>query len=156
MLDFQWYKFSQLTTNQLYAILALRTEVFIVEQKCAYADADGRDYDALHLLGIEDHALVTYLRVFPPTEKANIIVFGRVLTAQVARNKGYAKQLLQALLDYCDIHFPNIVIKCSAQCYLQKFYESFGFVAEGEPYEEDGIPHIAMKKPLRTLPIWQT
>lgn len=146
MLNFQWRLFSQLSLDQLYAILALRTNVFIVEQQCPYMDADGNDQNALHLLGIADQTLVAYLRVFLPTEDNAAIVFGRVVTAPTARKLGYGKQLMQFFLNYCDSEFPGVMIKCSAQCYLQRFYESFGFVAYGDPYEEDEISHIAMKR----------
>ena len=144
MLHFQWYKFSELTLEQLYAVLALRVAVFVVEQNCPYADLDGRDSFALHLLGVEEGALVAYARLFLPTEVEDCLVFGRVLTAKFARTQGYGKQLIQELLDYCDTNFSGISIKCSAQFHLQKFYESLGFKVYGDVYDEDGIPHIAM------------
>jgi ElaA protein len=124
----------------------LRAEIFVVEQHCAYLDPDGKDRVALHLLGIEKGNLLAYLRVFPPTDTINYIIFGRVITARTARTKGYGKKLIQEMLSYCQKHFPQIEIKCSAQHYLKKFYEGFGFKAVGEVYQEDGIPHIAMEK----------
>ena len=146
MVSFNWYNFSELTNQQLYAILALRSDVFVVEQACAYPDIDGKDQNTLHLLGVEDDSLITYLRLFPPSDAKHPIVYGRVVTAQSARSKGYAKQLMQVLLSYCDIHFPGIEIKCSAQHYLTRFYEGFGFKTYGRVYEEDGIPHIEMRR----------
>lgn len=147
MINFNWYTFSELTVQQLYAVLALRAEVFVVDQRCTHvADPDGEDFFALHLLGIENDSLVAYLRLFPPTDMENYIVFGRVVTARSVRKKGYGKKLMQELLNYCDTHFPKVSIQCSAQYYLLKFYESFGFKAFGEVYEEVGIPHIAMRK----------
>lgn len=146
MINLNWYKFLELTVEQLYSVLALRAEIFVVDQHCPYLDPDGKDIFALHLLGIENNSLVAYLRLFPPTDIENYIVFGRVVTARVARSKEYGKQLLQELLTYCDANFPNIIIKCSAQHYLQKFYEGFGFKRYGDVYDEDGIPHIAMQK----------
>jgi ElaA protein len=145
MINFNWYKFSELTTKQLYSVLALRCEVFVVEQRCPYLDADGQDIFAYHLLGAEDNMLIAYLRLFPPSDVENYIVFGRVVTARSVRSKGFGKKLIQELLKYCDTNFPNISIKCSAQYYLKKFYNGFGFVMHGDVYEEDGIPHIAMQ-----------
>ncbi len=86
------------------------------------------------------------MRVFLPDASQKKIVFGRVVTAPAARQKGYGKALMQALLDYCAVHYPGVTIKCSAQQYLQKFYEGFGFVAYGDLYEEAGIVHIAMER----------
>lgn len=149
MINFNWYTFSTLTTKQLYAVLALRSDIFVVEQHCPYLDPDGKDIFALHLLGIaSDDSLVAYLRLFPPTDIENYLVFGRVVTARSARSKGYGKKLIQELLTYCDDNFPGISIKCSAQYYLKQFYENFGFKVCGKVYEEDGIPHIAMERNL--------
>ena len=144
MINFNWYEFSKLNAKQLYDVLALRADVFILEQNCAYLDPDGNDIHARHLLGMEEDSLVAYVRLFPPVANEIYIIFGRVVTARSARNKGYGKKLIQELLTYCEIHFPSINIKCSAQLYLQKFYEEFGFKVVGNTYEEDGIPHIAM------------
>ncbi len=149
MIHFNWYKFSELTLEKLYAVLALRVDIFVVEQHCPYLDPDGKDIFALHLLGMEEDSLVAYIRLFPPTDIENYIVFGRVVTARSARNQGYGKKLLQELISYCDTHFPSVTIQCSAQHYLQKFYEGFGFEAYSEVYEEDGIPHIAMQRSKR-------
>lgn len=146
MINFNCYKFSELTVEQIYAVLRLRADVFVVEQHCVYLDPDGKDFFALHLLGMENDSLVAYLRLFPPVDIENYVTFGRVVTARTTRNKGYGKKLIQELLTYCDANFPNISIKCSAQHYLQKFYEGFGFKAYGDVYQEDGIPHIAMQR----------
>lgn len=146
MIHFNWYTFSELTVHQLYAVLALRADIFIVEQHCPYLDLDGKDRFALHLLGMVKDSLAAYIRLFPPTDIEHYIVFGRVVTARNVRSKGYGKRLMQELLTYCESHFPGISIKCSAQHYLKQFYEGFGFNAYGEIYQEDGIPHIAMQK----------
>ncbi len=146
MINFNWYTFSELTTDQLYSALMLRSEIFVVEQHCPYLDPDGKDIFALHLLGTDKNDLVAYLRLFPPTDIENYITFGRVVTARTARGKGLGKELMQALLTYCDSRFPNISIKCSAQYYLTQFYQEFGFETEGEVYDEDGIAHIAMHR----------
>lgn len=148
MINFNWYNFSELTIEQLYAVLALRSDVFVVEQNCAYPDPDGKDRYAIHLLGMEKNALVSYLRLFPPADPESYIVFGRIVTAKSARTKGYGKKLMQELLLYCDTNFPGFRIKCSAQYYLTRFYEQFGFKIYGTVYEEDGIPHIEMQRNL--------
>lgn len=145
MITFSFKKFDELTNHELYNILALRSEVFVVEQNCIYQDVDGKDIAAIHLLGIENNILLAYLRIFPPTFENNFIVFGRVVTASIARKNGHGKKLLQGMLNYCKENFQNITIKCSAQLYLKKFYESFGFQTIGEAYDEDGIPHIMMQ-----------
>lgn len=149
MIHFNWHKFSELAIEQLYSILALRSEVFVVEQHCPYLDPDGQDIFAYHLLGLENDLLVAYLRLFPPSDIENYIVFGRVVTARNARSKGYGKKLIEELLQYCDKNFPNISIKCSAQYYLKKFYNDYGFVMHGEVYDEDSIPHIAMQRDFK-------
>lgn len=146
MIKFSWHPFSELTVAQLYNVLALRSEVFVVDQNCVYHDPDGKDFYAIHLLGMENESLCAYARLFVPTENNQSVVFGRVVTANHARNKGYGKKLIREIINYCETHFQNITIKCSAQLYLQKFYESFGFKVTGDAYDEDNIPHIAMKK----------
>lgn len=146
MIYFKWYKFTELTIQQLYTILALRSDVFVVEQRCIYLDADGKDFDAMHLLGMEEEQLSAYIRLFPPKEDQDHIVFGRVVTSRAVRQRGYGKKLMQEMLNYCDQHFPGVPIKCSAQHYLQKFYEGFGLVTYGDVYQEDGLPHIAMQR----------
>ena len=151
MINFNWYKFSELTAMQVYNVLALRADVFIVEQNRACLDPDGKDMYALHLLGVEEDSLVAYIRLFPPTDIENNIVFGRVVTARTMRTKGNGKKLMQELLSYCDTHFPGIGIKCSAQHYLQKFYEGFGLKIVGKIYEEDDIAHILMQRCASSL-----
>ncbi|MCL9684399.1 GNAT family N-acetyltransferase [Legionella maioricensis] len=146
MIHFNWYDFAQLTVEQLYAVLTLRSNVFVVEQNCAYLDPDGKDPVALHLLGMDNGSLVAYLRLFPPTPAENYVVFGRVVTEKSARTKGYGKKLMEELLVYCDANYPSVNIKCSAQNYLTKFYGQFGFKIYGKVYEEDGIPHIEMRR----------
>ena len=125
MASYSWYKFSELTVEQLYSVLKLRADVFVVEQDGAYLDPDWND-------------------IFDDTE--DCIVFGRVATARTARRKGYGKQLMQELVTYCDINFAGVEVKCSARDYLKKFYESFGFKVHGSAYEEDGFPHLAMQR----------
>jgi len=144
MLQFKIFKFSELTLEQLYILLKLRAEIFIVEQACAFLDPDGKDFVALHLIGTEQNNIIAYLRIFPPTEIQTHITFGRVLTATSARGKNYGKKLITELLNFCEKNFPQTSIQCSAQLYLKKFYESFGFRMVGKEYLEDNMPHIEM------------
>jgi ElaA protein len=146
MITFQWFKFQDLAVKQLYDLLALRASIFVVEQNCPYLDPDGKDERAIHLLGVEDNKLSASLRVIPPSETEKAVVFGRIVTANSARRKGYGKRLMQEMLQYCAVHFPQYTIRCSAQLYLKPFYESFGFKAVSDTYLEDDIPHIAMLK----------
>jgi ElaA protein len=138
--------FKQLTVHQLYDIMALRQEVFIVEQNCPYLDADGKDQDSWHLM-IHDDAgkLIAYTRLLPRglayPEYASI---GRVVSSPAARGTGIGKHLMQLSIEQCRILFPNDPIKIGAQSYLLRFYEGFGFYSTGENYLEDGIPHTKM------------
>ena len=144
-IPFFWHPFHKLSVDQLYAILALRSEVFLVEQNCVYQDVDSKDISAIHLLGSENKKLVAYLRLFLPAIKNNPIIFGRVVTAKIMRKNGHGKKLIQEMLNYCKANFPDTTIQSSAQLYLKKFYEGFGFQTIGDAYDEDGIPHIMMQ-----------
>lgn len=145
MLEWKWVSFSELTNAELYDICALRQEVFVLEQQCFYLDLDYRDQVANHLMGIQDQKLVAYLRLLPKDlPYANAISFGRVLTAPTVRGTGVGKKLLQQVLDYLKERNNQHDIIISAQLYLEKMYQSFGFKSVGEPYDEDNIPHIKM------------
>ncbi len=146
MINFQWYSFFELSVEQLYAVLALRSDIFVVEQSCPYRDPDGKDISAIHLLGMAKGSLIAYLRLFPPRNSENYIVFGRVATTKSVRHLGYGKKLMQELLTYSHLHFPDLAIKCSAQVYLKEFYQGFGFKVCSNVYDEDGIPHILMQR----------
>jgi ElaA protein len=139
-------KFDDLTPHQLYAILQLRNEVFVVEQACVFQDADGKDQGAYHLMGYDADVLVAYTRLLPPGLGYKQASIGRVVTAASARRYGVGKTLMQKSIDSVyDLYGPG-VIKIGAQLYLKKFYESFGFVQTGALYLEDGIEHIHMLK----------
>jgi ElaA protein len=146
MIKFNWYTFSELTVEQLYAALILRSEIFVVEQQCPFLEPDGKDTDALHLLGMQQDILAAYLRLFAPTEMDDHLVFGRIVTAKSTRGTGVGKKLMVEMLRYCAENFPGILIKCSAQAHLKKFYEDFGFLVCGDAYEEDGILHLPMQR----------
>lgn len=145
-IQFSWHPFSSLSAEQIYTILSLRAKVFVVEQACPYLDPDGKDRNAYHLMGMENDELVAYLRLILPTNNDSELIFGRIITAQHTRKKGYGRALMQHMLAHCETHFPHLSIRCSAQVYLKAFYESFGFVAFSDVYLEDDMPHIAMRK----------
>ena len=146
MTDFTCLRFDELDTRQLYEILRLRQEVFVVEQDCAYLDADGHDLVGWHVLGRDDDGvLVAYARILPPgTTYPDHVSFGRVITRRESRGRGVARDLTHRTLDLVLELFGPVAVKISAQTYLVPFYESLGFGRVGDRYLEDGIPHVAM------------
>lgn len=138
--------FTELTTNELYAILQLRSEVFVVEQDCVYQDVDFKDQKALHVIGFKNDKIVAYTRIFKPGDYFTQASIGRVVVAKNERKFGYGHIIfdysIEAILEF----FKETVIKISAQKYLKNFYESHHFKQVGEEYLEDNIPHIAMIK----------
>lgn len=138
--------FNQLTTQELYQILRLRSEVFVVEQDCVYQDVDNKDQKALHIIGTKNGEIVAYTRIFKPGDYFNNVSIGRVVVSQDQRKYGLGKQIMQASLAAIDQRFPNQPIEISAQSYLLKFYTELGFKVTGEEYLEDGIPHRRMLK----------
>ena len=144
-----WFKcksFSELSLEELYELLALRQEVFVVEQDCPYLDADGKDQQALHLMGYDkNQKLIAYARINPKgIVYEDFISIGRIVTSPSVRGKGIGKKLILACLDTVHKVYNRQPAKISAQCYLIRFYESFGFETIGKEYLEDNIPHIAM------------
>ena len=138
--------FDELSTNELYQILRLRSEVFVVEQDCVYQDVDNKDQKALHVMGVKDGVVVAYTRVFKPGDYFRNVSIGRVVVSQDQRKYGLGKRIMKASLAAIDQRFPNQPIEISAQSYLLKFYTELGFTAFGEEYLEDGIPHRRMLK----------
>jgi|SRR5690554_1034579 len=136
--------FSELTLQELYDILRLRSEIFVMEQDCVYQDIDNRDQKALHILGMEDGFLVAYARCFRPGIYFREAAIGRILVRENYRRMGYGHKITKAAIDAINTKFKADKIKISAQVYLVIFYESHGFKTVGERYLEDGIPHIAM------------
>ncbi|MEZ4903063.1 MAG: GNAT family N-acetyltransferase [Spirosomataceae bacterium] len=143
---FQCLSFDALTTRQLYAILALRIDVFIVEQNCPFHDADGKDFMAMHCMGFDQEGdLVGYTRLFALNLSfEGFTSIGRVATSPKVRGQGIGQQLMAYSIAQCEQLYGKQPIKIGAQKYLLKFYESFGFVSTGEDYLEDGIPHAIM------------
>ncbi len=128
-----------LTSRQLYAILALRSTVFVVEQRCAYNDVDGLDLAARHLWAEHEREVVAYLRVLAPGVKYREASLGRVVVAHSARGKGLGHELVQR-----GIALANGAIRISAQAHLEELYRELGFVRASDLYDEDGISHLEM------------
>ena len=144
MLDITTKTFQELTTQELYDILQLRSEVFVVEQDCVYQDIDGKDQKALHVLGYKNNVVVAYTRIFKPGDYFEKASIGRVVVSKKERQHKYGYDIMEASIQAIKEHYNETNIKISAQCYLNKFYNNLGFKAIGEDYLEDGIPHIAM------------
>lgn len=137
-------QYNELTTDELYALLQLRSAVFVVEQDCVYQDIDGKDKKAIHVLGFETNELVAYTRVFKSGDYFKNTSFGRVVVKPSHRKLGLGQKIIEATLVMIDTFDSKTAIEISAQTYLTKFYEDFGFKQVGEGYLEDGIPHIRM------------
>lgn len=148
MLIWEWYRYDELPRDVLYDILALRQRVFVLEQSCAYVDADGVDRDSHHLLGRSaDGRIAAYLRVVAPNVKYDEPSLGRVITSPEARGTGAGKALMAEGIARASALYPGQPLRIGAQRYLLRFYESFGFVSTGYEYDEDGIPHTEMLRP---------
>ncbi len=146
MIDIQVKSFSELSTQELYDLLQLRSEVFVVEQDCVYQDVDGKDQKALHVLGTKDHKLVAYTRLFKPGYYFEEASIGRVVVAKNQRQFKYGCEIMKASIEAINTYYNETTIKISAQLYLKTFYNNLGFIEVGNTYLEDDIPHIAMFK----------
>ena len=136
--------FNELSPQDIYSILQLRSEVFVVEQNCVYQDIDDKDQYALHLLLKKDDYLIGYSRIFKAGDYFKEASIGRVLVKKQDRNNRNGSLLMELSIKAIKDHFKENIIKISAQTYLKKFYNELGFDPIGEEYLEDGIPHIAM------------
>lgn len=140
--------FSVLTAGQLHGLLALRAEVFVVEQNCAYLDPDSKDRSSQHLWAEDEHGtVVAVARVVPPGASYPEPSIGRVATALARRRTGLGRELMRRAIAQAEALYPGRDVVISAQAYLLGFYEAFGFRPEGAEYDEDGIPHVQMRKP---------
>lgn len=141
-------RFSELTVDELYEILRDRSQVFVVEQGCAYQDLDGKDERSIHIFIREenqikeDNRILAYLRVIIPEEGRDTVSIGRVLTIKEARRHGLARKLMQKGIEVAKSLAPTIEIE--AQAYLKEFYESLGFIACSDVFQYEGRPHISM------------
>ena len=136
--------FKELSLIELYQTLQLRSEVFVVEQNCVYQDIDNKDQKAMHLIGSYEGKIVAYARLFKPGDYFQQASIGRVVIAKKFRNRQWGHDLMREALVGIRKHFSQTKITISAQLYLKKFYETHGFLSEGETYLEDDIPHIKM------------
>ena len=141
--------FAELSKAELYEVLGERTAVFVVEQDCPYQEVDNKDQIALHVLGKEAGQLVAYARIFKAGDYASEASIGRVLVRLSHRDKGLGQEIMKASIAAVKTRFKTDTVVVAAQRYLEKFYEDLGFRVMGEPYLEDGIPHIKMvRSPL--------
>ena len=145
-LDFKIKKFEFLNTSELYDILQLRAEVFVLEQDCVYQDVDGKDQDAVHVMGYKNEKLVAYTRIFGPGAYFENASIGRVVVQENERAHTYGYDLMNTSIEAVERYYDETTIKISAQTYLKRFYNNLGFKEVGEGYLEDGIPHIGMIK----------
>ena len=137
-------RFEELTTRELYQILQLRNEVFVVEQNCVYQDADGKDDKAFHLFLEKNGQIIAYVRIFKPGDYFERASIGRVVVHPDYRRQKLGNKLMQKAINFVTGTLQKNTIEISAQTYLQKFYNDLGFKATGEEYLEDGLPHIRM------------
>ena len=150
-ITWQLTSFNELSAYQIYNIIQAREQVFVKDQHCVYIDADGLDFEAMHVAAYNDDSnsknnspLLAYCRILAPTTLLSYPRIGRVLVPANYRGHGLARQLMIRALDYCYSHFPNQPIHLSAQTYLIEFYHSLGFVCAGDVYSAEGIEHIHM------------
>jgi ElaA protein len=146
-MNWQVVTFSQLTTDSLYDLLALRTDIFVVEQACAYPELDGKDRhpQTLHVLGSDESgSLLAYSRLLPPELSYPQASIGRVVVAKAGRGKGLAQQLMQLSIETALAAWPDAGIQIGAQEYLSRFYQGLNFRVNSEVYLEDGIAHLDM------------
>lgn len=153
MITWQDLHHAELTVPQLYALLKLRCEVFVVEQTCPYLDVDGDDLvgENRHLLAWRGDELVAYARILKSDEEFEPVVIGRVIVSSAARGEKLGNQLMQRAVASCQQYWPQKAIYLGAQAHLQNFYASFGFQPVTGVYDEDGIPHIGMAREASTL-----
>jgi len=137
-------KFNELSLEELYKILRLRNEVFVVEQNCVYQDADGKDVKAIHLFMKDEDEIIAYVRIFKPGKYFDMSSIGRVVVHPKYRGQNLGKTIMKKAMGYVINDLKENNIKISAQTYLKKFYNELGFIEKGEEYLEDGIPHIKM------------
>ena len=144
MIVWKLKSWEEISKAELYNILSLRSEVFVVEQTCIYQDIDHKDLKAHHVLGVLNNQIVAYSRIFNEGDYFKEASFGRAVTSQKVRGTGVGHQLVKETLLKMEQLYPKLSIKISAQAHLQGFYNQHGFITEGAPYLEDDIPHVAM------------
>ena len=145
-LEWTLKKFDVLTNEELYQILRLRSEVFVVEQLCNFMDMDNKDQKCHHLLGVRNGVLLAYSRIVPPLVSYEFPSIGRIVVSPLGRGTGLGQELLNKSIATLEELYGTIEIRIGAQLYLKKFYESFGFRQSGDIYLEDEIEHIEMTR----------
>ncbi len=146
MITWTLKRFSDLTPEELYEVLRLRTQVFVIEQNCVFQDMDNKDQQCHHLMGWDDSGLLAYSRLVPPGVDYDPPSIGRVVTSPAGRGQGIGKILIDKSIQELFQLYGKTPIRIGAQLYLKRFYESFGFLQHGEIYDEDGIDHIQMTR----------
>ncbi|GAA3094350.1 GNAT family N-acetyltransferase [Rhizobium viscosum] len=142
----------ELSARELYDLLRMRVDVFVVEQNCPYPELDGKDIDALHLRLMEGAELIASTRLLKPYKAQDPVKIGRVVVSPAHRGKRLGEALMTESIAVCERLYPENPIALSAQAHLRRFYESFGFVKTSEEYLEDGIPHLDMVRQSATQP----
>lgn len=154
MVSWRLARFDELSAREVHDLYRLRVAVFIVEQNCVFQDIDGVDPECWHLMGFSPSALgegrgggptlIAYCRLCPPGTKFAEPSIGRVITTGSVRRSGLGRELMREALAHAERLWPGKDLRIGAQRYLERFYADFGFVATGQPYDEDGIPHVEM------------
>lgn len=139
-------KYNELTIENIYSILQLRSEVFVVEQNCVYQDIDKKDQIAYHVIGMKKNKLIAYSRIFDSGDYFSKPSIGRIVVKEEYRGFSFGYQLVKESIVFIEKNFKEKTILISAQKYLKKFYNNFRFIQQGEEYLEDGIPHIKMMR----------
>ncbi len=137
-------RFKELSVEEIYQILKVRADVFIIEQKCIYKDIDGKDEKAIHVLGKENNETIAYTRILQNDEQYNYPSISRVVVKKQNRGEERGKKIMKETIKYIVEELKEKTIVLAAQKYLEKFYRDLGFIAEGEEYLEDEIPHQKM------------
>ena len=143
-------RFNELSVEEIYQILKVRADVFIIEQKCIYKDIDGKDEKARHVLGKENNEIIAYTRILEEDDQYNYPSISRVVVKKQNRGEERGKKIMKETIKYIVEELKEKTIVLAAQKYLEKFYRELGFIAEGEEYLEDEIPHQKMK--LKIMP----
>ena len=138
-------KWSDISLEELYSVLRLRSEVFVVEQDCVYQDIDNKDQIAIHLLGYINKEIIAYSRLFNEGDYFKETSFGRAIIKKEKRGQGYGDELVKESLKTIKNYYGNKKVKISAQAHLKTFYSKHAFIAKGKEYLEDGIPHVSME-----------
>jgi ElaA protein len=144
-LNLQVIHYSSLTRDQLFNLLQLRIQVFVVEQNCPYQELDLLDQKSFHIFGTINDKVVCVGRIIPEEEK-KVVLIGRIAVSQTHRKNGFALKMMKKIIHYINKNYPDFEMALSAQTYLEEFYISLGFNSIGKAYLEDGIPHIYMNK----------